>query len=141
MVFGVAMVATAVSITAAPGSGVDEQQAAYASTGFLKPAHAVTMHAILVLPMLAWLTSFLPWSPARRLRTVAWATAGYTLMAAAVCAEALAHTTPLTAPLWAAAPVALGAAILAFAALRIAAALVDQGSFRRLDRFKSPKLP
>ena len=29
-------------------------QAAYATAGSLKPTHAVTMHAILVLPLLAW---------------------------------------------------------------------------------------
>ena len=52
-------------------------QAAYATGGSLKPMHAATMHAILILPGLAWLMSFSTWSDRRRLRVVLAATASY----------------------------------------------------------------
>ncbi|TDD70581.1 hypothetical protein E1298_36590 [Actinomadura rubrisoli] len=53
------------------------QQAAYHVAGALKPAHAVTMHAILVLPALAWLLTFTRFSEARRVRVVAVVSAAY----------------------------------------------------------------
>lgn len=59
-------------------------QAAYATGGAFKPAHAVTMHAILVLPLLAWRLSFSNWSERRRLRVVLLATAGYLVLAGVV---------------------------------------------------------
>ena len=59
-------------------------EAAYATGGTLKPTHAVTMHAILVLPLLAWLLSFTDWSERRRVGAVATAAAGYATLAAAV---------------------------------------------------------
>jgi hypothetical protein len=59
-------------------------QAAYATGGFLKPTHAATMHAILVLPVLAWLLSFADWSEHQRLNAVLVAAAGYITVAAIV---------------------------------------------------------
>jgi hypothetical protein len=35
-----------------------DPEAAYATGGTLKPTHGVTMHGILVLPLVAWLSSF-----------------------------------------------------------------------------------
>jgi hypothetical protein len=64
--------------------------AAYATGGALKPTHGVTMHAILVLPALAWLLSFADWSERRRLRTVLWASAGYVVLAGVVAAANIA---------------------------------------------------
>ena len=61
-----------------------DPQAAYATGGTLKPTHAVTMHAILVLPALAWLLSFANWSEQRRLRVVLLAAAGYVAIAGLV---------------------------------------------------------
>jgi len=61
-----------------------QPEAAYATGGTLKPTHAVTMHAILVLPLLAWLLSFTDWSERRRVGAVATAAAGYATLAAAV---------------------------------------------------------
>lgn len=52
---------------------------AYTSAGSLKPLHAVTMHAILVLPGLAWLLGFTRWDEDRRLRLVRLAAVGYTV--------------------------------------------------------------
>ncbi|MDL4816073.1 hypothetical protein [Actinomadura opuntiae] len=62
------------------------QQAAYQVAVALKPAHFVTMHAVLVLPALAWLLTFTRLGEARRVRTVALATSAYAVVAAAVIA-------------------------------------------------------
>ncbi len=59
-------------------------QAAYATGGALKPTHAVTMHAILALPMLAWLLSLTRWSERRRLAIVLLAAGVYVMFAAGV---------------------------------------------------------
>jgi hypothetical protein len=58
-----------------------DPQAAYATGGVLKPTHAVALHAILVLPALAWLLSFTNWSEERKLRLIAVAAAGYVAFA------------------------------------------------------------
>ena len=57
--------------------------AAYATGGALKPTHAVTMHGILVLPLLAWLLSFADWSERDRLRVVRLVSAAYLALASA----------------------------------------------------------
>lgn len=62
------------------------QQAAYHVAAALKPAHFVTMHAVLVLPALAWLLTFTGSGEARRVRVVALAATGYGVAAAAVVA-------------------------------------------------------
>ena len=62
-------------------------QAAYATGGGLKPTHAVAMHAILVLPALAWLLSFADWSEQRRLSVVLVAAAAYLVLAGVVAVE------------------------------------------------------
>ncbi|GAA2158286.1 hypothetical protein [Actinomadura napierensis] len=62
------------------------QQAAYHVAVALKPAHFVTMHAVLVLPALAWLLTFTGLTEGRRVRTVALATSAYGVVAAAVIA-------------------------------------------------------
>lgn len=59
-------------------------EAAYAMGGALKPEHAVTMHGILLLPMLAWLLSLGSSSESQRLTIVKTAIAGYLLLIAAV---------------------------------------------------------
>ncbi|MEE4542373.1 hypothetical protein V2S66_10415 [Streptomyces sp. V4-01] len=59
------------------------QQAAYHSTGALKPLHAVSLHAVLVLPVLAWLLSRTARPAAARRRIVL---AGVLLYAAAAVA-------------------------------------------------------
>ncbi|MFJ9712907.1 hypothetical protein [Streptomyces sp. NPDC101234] len=53
------------------------QQAAYASTAPLKPLHGVSLHAVLVLPALAWLLSRTSWSEQVRWRVVAAAVCCY----------------------------------------------------------------
>jgi hypothetical protein len=54
-----------------------DPERAYTTAGTLRPTHAVTMHAILLLPMLAWLLSFSAWPERTRLRLVLLAAAIY----------------------------------------------------------------
>ena len=61
-----------------------DPQAAYATGGSLKPTHAVTMHAVLVLPLLAWLLSFSAWDERRQMRILLLAAAGYAVFVAVV---------------------------------------------------------
>jgi hypothetical protein len=63
--------------------------AAYASGGMLKPAHAVMMHGVLILPAVAWILSFVDWSERRRLEVVLVATSGYVLVSGAVILDNL----------------------------------------------------
>ena len=71
-----------------------DEQTAYATGGTLKPTHAVTMHAILVLPALGWLLSFANWSEGRRLAVVRVTSAGYLLLAGVVVAANFAGVMP-----------------------------------------------
>jgi hypothetical protein len=64
-----------------------DPQAAYATGGTLKPTQAVTMHAIMVLPLLAWLLAFADWPERRRVRVVWLATVAYMLLAGGVAFE------------------------------------------------------
>ena len=66
--------------------------AAYATGGLLKPTHAVTMHAVLVLPALAWLVSRTRWSEDRQFRYVRVASAGYAFVSAIVAIANMAVT-------------------------------------------------
>jgi hypothetical protein len=61
-----------------------DSQAAYVTGGVLKPTHAVALHAILVLPALAWLLSLTNWSEERKLRLVAVGAAGYIAFAVVI---------------------------------------------------------
>jgi hypothetical protein len=59
-------------------------QIAYATGGTLKPTHAIAMHAIQLLPVLAWLLSFTSWTERRRLSVVLLVAAGYVALAATI---------------------------------------------------------
>jgi hypothetical protein len=61
-----------------------DPQTAYLTGGALKPIHAVTMHGILVLPVLASLMSFTDWTEQRRVKVVVAAACGYGLLVAMV---------------------------------------------------------
>lgn len=63
---GAAMIARGVVLTR-----TGHQEAAYHSTAPLKPLHGVSLHAVLVLPALAWLLSRTPWSETVRGRVLA----------------------------------------------------------------------
>lgn len=62
---GAAMIARGVVLTR-----TGHQEAAYHSTAPLKPLHGVSLHAVLVLPALAWLLSRTPWSDRTRHRVI-----------------------------------------------------------------------
>ncbi|MFI6459992.1 hypothetical protein [Streptomyces sp. NPDC050538] len=62
---GAAMIARGVVL-----ARTGHQEAAYHSTAPLKPLHGVSLHAVLVLPALAWLLSRTSWSEAVRRRTM-----------------------------------------------------------------------
>ncbi|WP_425329346.1 hypothetical protein [Streptomyces inhibens] len=81
---GAAMIARGV---AQVNSG--HQQPAYVVGGFLKPVHGVSLHGILVLPLLAWLLARADPSERRRTRTVALGAAGYALAIAGALALSL----------------------------------------------------
>jgi len=83
-------------------------QAAYATGGALKPTHAITMHAILVLPLLAWFLSFTNWPEQRRVAVVLLGAAGYTLIAVLVAIENIAGLAPSNTPPGVAALLVLG---------------------------------
>jgi hypothetical protein len=89
-----------------------DAQLAYTTAGALKPLHAVAMHAILVLPGLAWLLRFTDWSEQRRTRLVWVAIAADTVLTAIVGAESLDDVSPLAAPALATIPSALALAVL-----------------------------
>lgn len=94
LVVGALMIANGMSLVFA-----GNPHAAYATGGRLKPTHAVLMHAILVLPLLAWTLSFVNWTERRRRQVVMVCAAGYLAFAGAVAVEnfagrALAETPP-----------------------------------------------
>jgi hypothetical protein len=94
---GAAMIATG---TTAARSGSAE--VAYTTAGALKPAHAVAMHAILVVPAMAWLLTFTPWTERTRTRVVASAVVAYLALIVVVLLESVTHVSPLDPPLAAA---------------------------------------
>ncbi|MEV3859770.1 hypothetical protein AB0J38_36385 [Streptomyces sp. NPDC050095] len=75
---GAAMIARGVALTK-----TGHQEVAYHSTAALKPLHGVSLHAVLVLPVLAWLMSRTAWSARTKERVMYAAVGGY---AAAVLA-------------------------------------------------------
>ncbi|MEV0323151.1 hypothetical protein ACIBKX_31025 [Streptomyces sp. NPDC050658] len=62
---GAAMIARGVYLTR-----TGHQESAYHSTAALKPLHGVSLHAVLVLPALAWLLSRTSWSERTRQRAL-----------------------------------------------------------------------
>lgn len=76
-----------------------DPQGAYTTAGSLKPLHAVAMHAILVLPALAWVLRFTRWPEAHRLRVVVIAVVADAVLTAVIGVESFAGIDPLAAPL------------------------------------------
>ncbi|MEV0229911.1 hypothetical protein [Nonomuraea sp. NPDC050786] len=117
MAFGAVMIARGV-LEVVTGN----QQLAYTVATTLKPAHAVFMHGVLLLPALAWLLSRTLPSEAARLRWIRLATWIYVTVAVAVSAPASAGVnvvSPSTASLLCAAAVSgLGIAALALGTLK-----------------------
>ncbi|MFD5247261.1 hypothetical protein ACFWIW_22155 [Amycolatopsis sp. NPDC058340] len=72
-------------------------QLAYTTAGALKPLHAVAMHAILIVPGLAWLLRFADWAERRRVRLVWVAIGAYSVLTAVVGVESVTGVSPLAA--------------------------------------------
>ncbi|SER95901.1 hypothetical protein SAMN04487983_102617 [Streptomyces sp. yr375] len=81
---GAAMIARGVVLTRA-----GHQEAAYHSTAPFKPLHGVSLHAVVVLPLLAWLLSRTSWSESVRWRIVAAVVGCYAVAVAAAGAWAV----------------------------------------------------
>lgn len=99
VVFMIALATGAVMIArgvTAARSGAPEL--AYTTAGSLKPLHAVAMHAILVLPALAWLLRFSGLPEPRRLRLVRYAVVADAVFTAVIGFEAFAGISPFSAP-------------------------------------------
>ncbi|MEV0387654.1 hypothetical protein [Nonomuraea sp. NPDC050643] len=91
MVFGGIMIARGV-VEVVTG----DQRLAYTVATALKPAHAVFMHGVLLLPALAWLLTRTSHPEEARLRLVRLATWIYVTVATAVSALAVAGVTPVS---------------------------------------------
>jgi hypothetical protein len=100
-------------------------QLAYNTAGALKPVHAVAMHAILVLPALAWLLRFTGWTEQQRGRLVWVGIAADTVLTAVVAIESFSGVSPLGAP-----PLATTTSALALAALILVGCIAFYGVFR-----------
>jgi hypothetical protein len=87
---GAAMIATGTTAARTSSAAV-----AYTTAGALKPAHAVAMHAILVVPAMAWLLTFTPWTERVRTRIVASAVVAYLALIVVVLLESVTHVSPL----------------------------------------------
>ncbi|MEW2162319.1 hypothetical protein AB0912_04880 [Streptomyces sp. NPDC007084] len=81
---GAAMIARGVVLTR-----TGHQRAAYHSTASLKPLHGVSLHAVLVLPALAWLLSRTDWSERTRDRVLSGAVGCYAAAVLAAGVEAV----------------------------------------------------
>jgi len=95
--------------------GVTQGLTTVAPAGVMKVPHAVAMHAIQVLPALAWLLGFADLAERRRLRLVWAATAGYGTLVAVSVTQTAAGRAPLDLGVAAAALSLLGVALLAAA--------------------------
>jgi hypothetical protein len=89
-----------------------DPQLAYTTAGALKPLHAVAMHAILVLPAVAWLLQFTRWPEAHRVRVVLLAVVSDAVLTAVIGVESFTGVSPLAAPLPVIALSALATALL-----------------------------
>jgi hypothetical protein len=75
-----------------------QAELAYTTAGELKPVHAVAMHAILVLPGMAWLLRFTGWDERVRMWLVGAGAGGYLVLTAVVAIESFAGQSPFAAP-------------------------------------------
>jgi hypothetical protein len=122
---GAAMIA--VGSTAARGP---DPSVAYQTAGFLKPVHAVAMHAILVIPGLAWLLTFTRWGENQQTNIVRLGIVGYALLTTVIMIDSITRT-----PVFAASPLAMAFSWLGLALLALAAALGVHG----ITRTPSPR--
>lgn len=100
-------------------------QLAYTTAGALKPIHAVAMHAILILPALAWSLRFSGWAARMRMWLVAAAVGAYTVLTALTAIQSFSGVSPL-----AASPVETAISALALAVLAGVGCAVCYGLLR-----------
>jgi hypothetical protein len=127
--FGTLLVALAVGaamIATGTSAGRENPAAAYTAAGFGKPAHAVFMHAILVVPAIAWLLTHTAWAERTRVRLVALAAHGYAILGITVLIESLTDVPPLDPPVAGLIPSVVGLGLLAAAGV-----ITLYGVFRR----------
>lgn len=84
----------------ANGIGIDRPPtevdlAVFGAAGSLKIPHAAALHAVQVLPLLAWLLSFTVWAEGRRVGVVATGAAGYGFLVAASAVQTFSGLAPL----------------------------------------------
>jgi hypothetical protein len=127
LVVGALMIAKGVVLVVA-----GDPQAAYATGGTLKPTHAVAMHAILILPLLAWVLSMTDWNERRQLWVLFLATAGYTLFGGVVAIGNFAGLEPGQIPIAALVIAAAGLTLLIAAGI-LALVGVARASARRRE--------
>jgi hypothetical protein len=89
-----------------------EAAAVYANGGWLKPTHAVLLHALTVLPLLAWLARYAGWDERGRWLVTVLGCVGYAVAAAVVSTANVLGGDPRTMPVAALALAAAGAAAL-----------------------------
>ncbi|MDQ7805067.1 hypothetical protein Q5425_15080 [Amycolatopsis sp. A133] len=109
-----------------------DPQLAYTTAGALKPLHAVAMHAILVLPALAWILRFTPHPEPHRLRIVKTAVAADALLTAVIGVESFTGIDPLAAPLPLMVLSALAAAVLAGTGIHALSGIEPAARFARV---------
>ena len=88
-VAGAAMIATGVRLVVGGDPAL-----AYATGGWLKPVHAVLMHGILVLPLLAWAISTAGWTERTQARVLRAGIIAYAMVAVGAAAGVLIQTVP-----------------------------------------------
>ena len=87
----------------------------FGTAGAMKVPHALALHGAQVLPLLAWLLSFTPWTESKRTRMVLTAVAGYILMLTVGAAQTFSGRAPLDLDAGPVILLALGALLFASA--------------------------
>lgn len=103
---GVAMIVRGVTL-----AGTDGPAAAYDGAGALKPVHATTMHAILVLPLIAWLLLRTGYAERTRWGLLLAAIGGYALTTVVVLVDTVLGVEPFTADAAAVVAMVVGALV------------------------------
>ncbi|MEU4246264.1 hypothetical protein AB0F15_02525 [Amycolatopsis sp. NPDC026612] len=114
-----------------------DPQLAYTTAGSLKPLHAVAMHAILVLPALAWILRSTRYPEPRRLLVVRIAVAADAVLTAVIGVESFTGIDPPAAPLPLLALSALAAAALAGTAIHALSGVEPAARFVRVPHGKA----
>lgn len=104
-------------------AGVTEGLTTFGAAGVMKVPHAVAMHAIQVLPALAWLLSFADLEEPRRLGLVRVAVLGYAALVAVSLLQTATGVAPFDVGVAAAAFYLLGVALLGMAVVAALLAL------------------